>query len=111
MSYHIQITKSAKKDLKNIGEFHISKYGVDQARKVIKEIQQSILSLQEMPERGHKPHELYDIPVIDFFEIIINKYRIIYKITTEAEKIYVIAIFNGRQDVKSHLVSRLISGD
>ena len=55
MSYHIQITKSAKKDLKNIGEFHISKYGVDQARKVIKETPSiSPLSLPIANERTSK---------------------------------------------------------
>ena len=72
-------------------------------------IEVKVQSLREMPERGHQPHELYQVPNGLIFEIISNQYRIIYKIMAKRVIVIVIAIFDGRQDVKLHLSKRLTS--
>lgn len=59
-----------------------------------------------MPSRGHKPHELYQIPKVDVLEIISGNCRIIYKIKPKI--VYIIAILDGRQDVKAHLIKRIM---
>ena len=105
MQFKIELTLFAQSDLLLIGEYYLSKAGVEVAQGVLKNIEEAIDTLTSQPKRGHKPHELYDIVNTDYLEIITNRYRIIYQV--KGHVIYVIAIFDGRQDVKSHLLKRL----
>lgn len=107
MTFHVDLTHQATADLLNIAQYYLSKAGGDIAASIIDAIEIKIQSLSEMPERGHQPHELYQVPNSLIFEIISNQYRIIYKIM--AKRVIVIAIFDGRQDVKLHLTKRLTS--
>ena len=105
VQYKIELTNFAHSDLLLIGEYYLSKAGVDVAQRILQNIEDAIDKLNFQPTRGHKPHELYDIANTDYLEIIINHHRIIYQIKSTI--IYVIAIFDGRQDVKTHLLRRL----
>jgi len=107
MTFTVQLTHQAKKDLLNIAQYYVSKAGVDVAAALIDSIEQALQSLSNMPERGHKPHELYQVPTASIFEIISKPYRIIHKLM--GGKVVVIAIFDGRQNVKAHLNKRLTS--
>ncbi len=107
MTFHVELTHQATADLLNIAQYYLSKAGADVAVAITDAIEVKVQSLREMPERGHQPHELYQVPNDLIFEIISNQYRIIYKIM--AKRVIVIAIFDGRQDVKLHLSKRLTS--
>lgn len=107
MTFSVELTQQAKADLLNIAQYYLSKVGIDVATSIIDTLEHKIQSLSEYPERGHKPHELYEISNGFIFEIISEQYRIIYKLM--AQRVVVIAIFDGRQNVKAHLTKRLTS--
>jgi plasmid stabilization system protein ParE len=73
--------------------------------KKIVDIKQAINSLSFQPIRGHKPHELYKINIAKQLEIIIDKIRIIYEI--KESTVFVMAVFDGRQNVQAHLLKRI----
>ncbi len=107
MMFSVELTQQAKADLLNIAQYYLSKAGVDVAASIVDSLEAKVQSLSEHPERGHKPHELYEISNDFILEIISGYYRIIYKLM--AQRVVIIAIFDGRQDVKSHLTKRLTS--
>lgn len=107
MMFSVELTQQAKADLLNIAQYYLSKAGVDVAASIVDSLEAKVQSLSEHPERGHKPHELYEISNNFILEIISGYYRIIYKLM--AQRVVIIAIFEGRQDVKSHLTKRLTS--
>ena len=105
MTYNVEIARSAKADLEGIAEYYLSKAEPALAAGILNKLEVALYSLADHPERGHKPHELTDFPDLKELEIIADPYRIIYQIRTKT--VYIIAIFDGRQDVKSHLRKRL----
>lgn len=105
--FSVELTQQAKADLLNIAQYYLSKAGVDVAASIVDGLEAKVKNLSEHPERGHKPHELYEISNDFILEIISGYYRIIYKLM--AQRVVIIAIFDGRQDVKSHLTKRLTS--
>jgi toxin ParE1/3/4 len=107
MKFSVELTQQAKADLLNIAQYYLSKAGIDVAASIVDTLEVKVQSLSEHPERGHKPHEIYQVSNGLIFEIISGHYRIIYKLM--AQRVVIIAIFDGRQDVKSHLTKRLTS--
>jgi len=107
MTFTVELTTHAKNDLLMIAQYYLSKAGAEVAKKLVDSIEEAVQTLIHMPERGHKPHELYQIANASVFEIITGKHRIIYKQLSHS--VVVLAIFDGRQDVKFHLTKRLTS--
>ena len=107
MTIIVELTKSAKNDLSAIAQYYLSKAGIEVAEKFLIAIEDAVQSLTEIPQRGQQPHELYQIPHPQILEIIKDRFRTIYKILPE--RVVVIAIFDGRQDVRRHLRKRLTS--
>jgi len=60
-----------------------------------------------VPDRGHQPHEVYNVPTAAIFENISKQLRIINKLM--GEQVMFFAIFYRRQDVKAHLLKRQTS--
>ncbi len=104
MSYMVELATDAQQDLIAIVEYYHSKAGPGPASVWLSQIETALRSLQDQPLRGHRPHELHGIRVAKELEIIVARYRILYQIRDKT--VYVIAIFDGRQDVKHHLQKR-----
>lgn len=107
MKHQVKLTDLAQRDLLLIAEYYVSKAGKEKASQILNRIVDAIKSLEKNPLRGHKPHELIDAVADKYLEIISNPYRIIYRINSST--IFIIAIFDGRQNVKAHLNKRIIS--
>ena len=105
MKFDIELTTHAYMDLIQIVEYVTAKVNLSFAEKKLVEIEQAINSLSHQATRGHKPHELYKINTAKQLEIIIDRIRIIYEI--KEKTVFVIAIFDGRQNVQSHLLKRI----
>ena len=103
--YDIHFTDYAESDLFHIIEYITSKQGARAANKRLLEFENAVLSLSEMPERGHQPHELYGVIGCKQLEIIVQNTRIIYEI--RGTVVYLIAILDGRQNVRMHLQKRM----
>jgi plasmid stabilization system protein ParE len=86
-------------------EYFTTKVSLSFAEKKLIEIEKTIESLLFQPNRGYKPHELYKINTTKQLEIIVDKVRIIYEI--KENDIFITAIFDSRQNVKTHLLKRM----
>jgi len=104
VKYKVELTQDAQSDLLAIIEFYQQTAGDIIAESMLGMIQAALESLVDLPMRGHKPHELHPIKTATELEVIVDRYRIIYLLKNET--VFVIAIFDGRQDVKTHLSKR-----
>jgi plasmid stabilization system protein ParE len=104
VKYKIELTRDAQLDLLAIADFYQQTAGDDVAKRILATIQTALVSLVELPTRGHKPHELYTLQAAAELQIVVDRYRIIYLL--QHEIVYVIAVFDGRQDVRTHLAKR-----
>ncbi len=102
--YNIIWTNVAENDLKNIIEY-ISVDGPQNALKILKKIKQKATNLYTLPERGRIVPELQDQGVLQYRELVIPPWRLIYRIAER--KIFVLSVIDSRQNVEDILLKRL----
>ena len=103
--YKIIWTNVAENDLKNIIEY-ISVNSPQNALKILKKIKQKATNLYTLPERGRIVPELQDQGVLQYRELVIPPWRLIYR--TSERKIFVLSVIDSRQNVEDILLKRLI---
>lgn len=104
-TYQIFWTQTAQQDLKKIIEY-IAADSEIQARKVYLGIKQKADHLRQMPLRGRIVPELRYYSILTYRELISLPWRIIYK--TEENKVWVLAVIDGRRNVEDILLDRFI---
>ena len=92
----------AENDLKEIIEY----IATDSPANALKKIKQKASSLYTLPERGRIVPELQDQSIPLYRELIVPPWRIIYRISEM--KVYVLSVFDARQNVEDILLKRLI---
>jgi toxin ParE1/3/4 len=95
----------AENDLKEIIEY-IATDSPANALKTLKKIKQKVSSLYTLPERGRTVPELQDQGILLYRELIVPPWRIIYRISEI--KVFVLSVFDARQNVEDILLNRLI---
>jgi toxin ParE1/3/4 len=103
--YKIIWTNVAEKDLRDIIEY-ISVDNPHNALKILKKIQQKASSLYTLPERGRIVPELQDQGILQYRELVIHPWRLIYRIAER--EIFVLSCIDSRQNVEDMLLKRLI---
>ncbi len=103
--YKVKWTSNAKEDLLNIVDY-IKQDSVESARKVYKQIKDKAHSSNFFPFRGRVVPELHRKGITIYRELIENPWRIMYKI--ENDTIYIMAIFDSRQNVEELLLQKLL---
>ena len=78
-NYFVNVSKSAKNDLREIVNF-IAKNNPTNALNVLKKIEGRINSLAKFPERGGYVPELLKYNIKDYRQLIESPWKIIYKI-------------------------------
>ena len=68
MSFLVQLTDDAARDLKEIYEYIHRNDGPERADYVLEQIEKAFSSLSEYPERGNYPTELLDIGIREYRE-------------------------------------------
>ena len=96
-------TKSAKMDFAEIIEY-IAQDSVEIALKKHEEIKNNILKLVNYPLQGRIIPELDKHNIIKYHELIISRWRVMYKV--EENKIYIMAILDGRRNIEDILLKR-----
>jgi toxin ParE1/3/4 len=97
-------TNVAEDDLKAIIEY-ISVNNPHNALKVLEKIKDKTSSLYTLAERGRIVPELQDQGILQYRELIIPPWRLIYRIA-ELD-IYVLSVIDSRQNVEDVLLKRL----
>jgi len=105
--YKVKWTSNAKEDLLNIVDY-IKKDSLNAARKVYEQIKEKAQSSNLFPLRGRVVPELLKEGITIYKELIEQSWRIMYKI--EDDTVYIMAIFDSRQNVEELLLQKLLKG-
>ena len=103
--YKVVWANVAECDLKDIIEY-ISIDSPQNASKILKKIKQKASELYTLPERGRIVPELQDQGILQYREIVIPPWRLIYRITER--KIFVLCLIDSRRNVEDILLKRFI---
>lgn len=105
MNFSVFWTDTAQGDLSALVE-HIYPDSPQNAREIFHTIRKRAESLNQFPQRGRVVPELADIGLFIYRELIIERWRLIYKI--DKDQIFVMALFDSRQNMEDILFQRLI---
>lgn len=103
--YTVVWAEVAEADLLGIVQY-IATENLANARGALSKIKEKAGSLNFLPERGRVVPELSEQGVNLYRELIIIPWRLIYRIAEE--KVYVMAVFDSRQNLEDLLLKRLI---
>ncbi len=106
MKFKVHVVADAEQDLFEIYHYISASCSPLNAEKLLKELEQVIIGLEHMPERGHTPSELGRIGVYGYREIHLKVYKIIYEII--GTEVFVHCVLDGRRDLQDLLQQRLV---
>ncbi|MFA7621079.1 MAG: type II toxin-antitoxin system RelE/ParE family toxin [Aminobacteriaceae bacterium] len=106
VAYEVLVTDDAYHDLADICRFIAQHDSSAKAEYVLVQIESAFGRLASFPFRGVTPSELVEIGVVDYREVFFKPYRIFY--TVIEKRVYVVAIIDGRRDLRSFLFSRIL---
>ena len=72
--------------------------------KIIKEIE--LLAFEKIKTK--RTQELKDIGILDVYELVINPWKVYYKISRDNKKIYILFVLDGRRNLEEILISKVI---
>jgi plasmid stabilization system protein ParE len=103
-SHKVVWTRTAEEDLAAIVEFIAEDNNVA-AIAVFERIRERATALHALPYRGRIVPELHQNGIIQYKELIVTPWRIIYRF--DGERVYVMAVFDGRRNLEDLLLERL----
>ncbi len=101
----IRWTRTARRDLDVLVDY-IADDSIENALAVLDRLQARAESLTTAAERGRVVPELRAVDVHQYREVIERPWRIVYRI--ESESVLVLAVLDGRRDLRSLLLERLV---
>jgi toxin ParE1/3/4 len=106
VQYEVFLTEDAEADIFGICQYIAVNDSAAKANDVFEKLQETCLSLENFPDRGHLPPELERINVRDYSEIHFKPYRIIYQIRDNRVMIH--CVMDGRRHLQDILLERLL---
>ncbi len=103
--YKVVWSRTAEHDLESIIDY-IAEDSPINARKVFAKIKKKSSLLNSYPARGRIVPELKEFNILQYLEIIVDPWRIIYKIVES--KVIVLSVIDARRNVEDVLLDRLI---
>jgi plasmid stabilization system protein ParE len=104
----IEWTPDGVDSLNEILEYYLEKAGENTANniyeKIIKKIE--LLELEEIKTK--QAQELKDIGIIDVYELVINPWKVYYRLSSNNEKVYLLFVLDGRRNLENILISKVI---
>ncbi len=102
----VRWSETSENDLKGIID-RIAQDSPSRAYDILRNIKTKVLALRSFPERGRIVPELQDQGIIQYRELIVSPWRIIYRISEKAG--YVLSMIDSRQNVEDILLKRLLN--
>lgn len=106
MKYQVHLIAEAGEDLIGIHHFVALNDSPERADKLLANLEETCMSLDELPNRGHVPPELERIAIDDYLEIHYKPYRIIYQVISK--RVFVHCVLDGRRHLDELLQERLL---
>ena len=103
--YEVIWANVAENDLRGIIDY-IAIDSPSNALKIFRKIKQKASTLSAFPERGRIVPELRDHGILQYRELIIAPWRILYRISDTY--VYVFSVLDSRQNIEDILLKRLI---
>jgi plasmid stabilization system protein ParE len=103
--YHVVWSNIAENDLKNIIEY-IADDSPPNALKIFKSIKQKASSLYTLPERGRIVPELRDQGILQYRELVISPWRILYRISEKS--VFVLSVLDSRRNIENYIFRLLL---
>jgi plasmid stabilization system protein ParE len=103
--YFIKWTAPARNDLDEIIEY-IAQTDMIYAVKILDKIELTVKNLDTFPKRGRIVPELEKYGYILYREIIVDYWRIMYKI--ENDIVYIMVVIDGRRNVEDIILKKII---
>jgi len=108
MKREVVLSEPAPADLLDIIDYYLCEVSDRVESKIIDDLEAAVNNLAEFPDMGSITKELLSLGIRQYRQVIQKPYRIIYE--TFADKIVVHAILDGRRDMQSLLMQRILRG-
>lgn len=106
MRRRVVVTNDARRDLESIYDHIADTASLAQADRIADRMMDLAASLAEFPERGSHPRGLAELGHLEFRQVILKPWLVIYSVEGRDIVIYLIA--DGRRDLCSLLAQRLL---
>ncbi|MGK6319882.1 type II toxin-antitoxin system RelE/ParE family toxin [Sphingomonas sp. DT-204] len=104
--FEVELTRGAEDDLKEIYGYLVENRSVDEADALLEAFLDKILTLERFPLRGAIPKELDALGIREFRQVLLEPYRLIYRVI--AGRVFILVIADGRRDMQALLERRLL---
>jgi plasmid stabilization system protein ParE len=104
--YEVRWSDTSEKDLISIIEY-IARDSPSLTFEKFKEMKQKASTLYTYPDRGRIVPELQEQGIMQYRELIISPWRVIYRISKKS--VYVLSLLDSRQNVEDILLKRFIN--
>jgi len=104
-TYKVFWAETAEEDLKSIIEYIYSD-NPSVARGNLEKIKSKASNLCSFPERGRIIPELKDHGILQYRELIVPPWRVVYRISEL--RVYVLSVIDSRRNVEDILLERLV---
>lgn len=108
MKREVILSEPALTDLLDINDYYLWEVSERVASNIINSLEAAVNNLAVFPDQGSIPKELLSLGIRQYRQVIEKPYRIFYEIF--ADKIIVHAILDGRRDMQSLLMQRILRG-
>ena len=104
-NFQVHWAETAEEDLKSIIEY-ICIDSPAAARNSLNKIKTKVSNLCSFPQRGRVVPELRDHGILQYRELIIPPWRVIYRISEG--KVYVLSVIDSRRNIEDILYERMV---
>ena len=105
MSYQVDFTLAAEKDLEEIYDYIAGHDSSEKAEQLLEDLLELTEGLSVYPERGSYPKELLALGIREYRQILFHPNRLIYRVI--GTRVLVYLVVDGRRDFQSLLERRL----
>jgi len=104
--FDVRLTRGAEIDLEALYDFVKDNRSAEQADVLLDRLLAAIETLETFPLRGSVPKELDVLGIREFRQILVEPYRLIYRVG--GKTVFVMVIADGRRDMQALLERRLL---
>lgn len=106
MPFLVRLAEGAVRDLERILGYLDRHAGSGDTARLLDRMEAAFESLSEFPLRGRCPTELAGLGILEYREVPVRPYRVIYQVS--GESVVVLVIADGRRDMRTLLQRRLL---
>ena len=104
--FDVRLTRGAEIDLEALHGYVKGNQSAEQADVLLDRLLAAIETLETFPLRGSVPQELDVLGIREFRQILVDPYRLIYRVG--GKTVFVMVIADGRRDMQALLERRLL---